>query len=104
MIRKYHNHKPQTNPWHREEEPHNHYNKPGSQTKKSNQLSLPHQDDYKKSLCYVQTLSLMIGTVHLVWKETETGKQVVKRCILSKIAVTDHFTKDQLVHLEQTLF
>ena len=22
MIRKYHNHKPQTNPWHREEEPH----------------------------------------------------------------------------------
>ena len=24
MIRKYHNHKPQTNPWYCEEEPHNH--------------------------------------------------------------------------------
>ena len=25
MIRKYHNHKLQTNPWHREEEPHNNH-------------------------------------------------------------------------------
>ena len=25
MIRKYHNHKPQTTPWHREEEPLNHH-------------------------------------------------------------------------------
>ena len=40
MIRKYHNHKPKTNPWHREEEPHNHHETPGRQTKKSNQLSL----------------------------------------------------------------
>ena len=40
MIRKYHNRKPQTNPWHREEEP-------GRQNKQSTQLSLPHQDDYK---------------------------------------------------------
>ena len=45
MIRKYHNYKPQTNPWHREEEPHNHHEKPGRQAKQSNQLSLPHQDD-----------------------------------------------------------
>ena len=45
MIRKYHNHKPKTNPWHREEEPHNHHKTPGRQTKQSNQLSLPHQDD-----------------------------------------------------------
>ena len=42
MIRKYHNHKLQTTPWHREEEPLNH---PGRQIKQSNQLSLPHQDD-----------------------------------------------------------
>ena len=42
MIRKYHNHKLQTNPWYREEEPHNNHEKPGS-----NQLSLPHQDDCK---------------------------------------------------------
>ena len=40
MIRKYRNHKPQTNPWHREEEPHNHHETPGRQTKQSNQLSL----------------------------------------------------------------
>ena len=45
LIRKYHNHKPQTNPQHREEEPHNHHETPGRQTKQSNQLSLPHQDD-----------------------------------------------------------
>ena len=49
MIRKYHNHKPKTNPWHREEEPHNHHETPGRQTKKSNQLSLP-QDDYKTNM------------------------------------------------------
>ena len=47
MIRKYHNHKLQTNPWHREEEPHNNQETPGRQTKQSNQLSLPHQDDCK---------------------------------------------------------
>ena len=45
MIRKYHNHKPQTTPWHREEEPPNHHETPGRQVNQSNQLSLPHQDD-----------------------------------------------------------
>ena len=40
MIRKYHNHKLQTNPWHREEEPHNNHETPGRQIKQSNQLSL----------------------------------------------------------------
>ena len=30
MIRKYHNRKLQTNPWHREEEPHNNHESPGS--------------------------------------------------------------------------
>ena len=47
MIRKYHKHKLQTNPWHREEEPQNNHDTPGRQTKQSNQLSLPHQDDCK---------------------------------------------------------
>ena len=47
MIRKDHNHKLQTTPWHREEEPHNNHETPGRQTKQSNQLSLPHQDDCK---------------------------------------------------------
>ena len=45
MIRKYHNHKLQTTPWHREEGPLNQYETPGRQIKQSNQLSLPHQDD-----------------------------------------------------------
>ena len=45
MIRKYHNHKLQTTPWHREEEPLNHHETPGRQIKQSNQLSLLHQDD-----------------------------------------------------------
>ena len=47
MIRKYHNHKLQTNLWHRKEEPHNNHETPGRQTKQSNQLSLPDQDDCK---------------------------------------------------------
>ena len=47
MIRKYHNHQLQTNPWHCEEEPHNNHDTPGRQTKQSNQLSLPHQYDRK---------------------------------------------------------
>ena len=47
MIRKYHNHKLQTNTWHREEKPHNNHETPGRQMKQSNQLSLPHQDDRK---------------------------------------------------------
>ena len=41
MIRKYHNHKLQTNPWHHKEEPHNNHETPGRQTKQSNQLSRP---------------------------------------------------------------
>ena len=32
MVRKYHDHKPQTNPWHREEEQHDHHETPGRQT------------------------------------------------------------------------
>ena len=35
----------QTNPWHREEEPHQNHETPGRQIKHSNLLSLPHEDD-----------------------------------------------------------
>ena len=45
MIRKYHNHKPQTTPWHRKEEPLNHHETPGRQIKQSNQPSIPHQEE-----------------------------------------------------------
>ena len=44
---KNYNHKLQTNPWHHEEEPHNNQETPGRQTKQSNQLSLPHQDNWE---------------------------------------------------------
>ena len=40
MIRKYHNHKPHTTPWYREEEPLSLYETPERQIKQSNQLSL----------------------------------------------------------------
>ena len=36
-----------TNPWYRAEEPHNNHETPGRQTKQSNQLSLPRQDECK---------------------------------------------------------
>ena len=35
------------NPWHSKEEPHNNHETPERQTKQSNQLSVPHQDDCK---------------------------------------------------------
>ena len=50
MIRKYHNHKLQTTPWHCEEEPHSNEKTPGRQTKQSKQQTLPHQDDRKTSI------------------------------------------------------
>ena len=45
MIRKYHNQKPQTTPWHRKEERLNHHDTTGGHIRQSNQLSRPHQDD-----------------------------------------------------------
>ena len=47
MIRKYHNHNLQINPWHREKDLYNNHKTPGRQTKQSNQLPIPHQDDSK---------------------------------------------------------
>ena len=41
MIRKYHNHKPQTTLWHREEEPLNHHGAPERQIKQSDQPPPP---------------------------------------------------------------
>ena len=46
MIRKYHNHKLQTTPWHRQEEPLNDHETPERQIiEQSNQPPVPHQDD-----------------------------------------------------------
>ena len=50
MTRKYHTHQLQTNPWHRKEEPYNTHETPERQTKQSNRLSRPHQDDCKTTM------------------------------------------------------
>ena len=68
MIRKYHNHKPQTTLWHREEEPLNHHETPGRQTKQSNQLSLPHQDD-----CNTRTDTKQRTTKHRTITDSHNG-------------------------------
>ena len=47
IIRKYHNHKLQTDLWYREEDPHNNHETTGRHTKQNNQLSLSHRDDCK---------------------------------------------------------
>ena len=46
MIRKYHKHKLQANPWHLKDS-HNNHETQGRQTEQNNQLSLPHQGDCK---------------------------------------------------------
>ena len=45
----------------------------------------------KKSLCYLQTPSLRVGTVHSVWRDIETVKQV-KRCIVRTRILTGTYT------------
>ena len=49
MISKYHNHTPQSNPWHREKKPQNIYNTKTSvqQLKQNDHLSLPLKDGCK---------------------------------------------------------
>ena len=68
MIRKCHNHKPQTSPWHLKEEPNNHYGTPGRQTKQSNKLSLPHQDD-----CKTRTDIKKRTAQHITIKDSHNG-------------------------------
>ena len=68
MIRKYHNHKLQTTPWHREEEPLNHHETPGRQIKQSNQLSFPHQDD-----CNTRMYIKQRTTIHRTITDSHNG-------------------------------
>ena len=68
MIREYHNHKLQTTLWHREEEPLNHHETPGSQIKQSNQLSLLHQDD-----CNTRTDTKQRTTKHRTITDSHNG-------------------------------
>ena len=69
MIRKYLNQKPQTTPWHREEEPLNHQETPGRQTKQSNHPSAPpHQDD-----CNTRTDTKQHKTKHKKITDSHNG-------------------------------
>ena len=78
MVRKYHNHKPQTAPWHREQEPLNHHETPGRQIKQSNQLSLPLKDDcntrmdIKKRTTNIEQLNTPTMEVTINKKSTTT--------------------------------
>ena len=62
MIRKYHNHRLQTTPWHREEDQLNHHETPGRQIKQSNQLSLKaislKAHYHKKVVCFLSTTEI----------------------------------------------
>ena len=68
MIRKYHNHKPQTTLRHREEELLNHHETPERQIKQSNQLFLPHQDD-----CNTRTDTKQHTTKHRKITDSHNG-------------------------------
>ena len=88
MSRKYHNRKLQTNPWHREKEPHNDHETPGRQTKQSNQLSLPHQYDCKTVMApYFYNKLIWEPIAFLPWYSQVTihvnGRQTVDVNILN---------------------
>ena len=68
MIRKCHNHKPQTTLWHREKEPLNRHETPGRQIKQTNQLSLPHQDDCNTTMGIKQRT-----TIHRTIRDSHNG-------------------------------
>ena len=68
MIRKYHNSKPQTTPKHPQEEPLNHHETQGRQTKQSNQSSLSHQDD-----CNTKTDTKQRTTKHRITTDSHNG-------------------------------
>ena len=51
MIRKYHNHKLQTTPRHRKEEPLNHHETSGRHIKQSKQISRPIESSKEDKVC-----------------------------------------------------
>ena len=70
MIRKYHNHEPQTTLWHREEEPLNHHETPGRQIKQSNQ-----QEENQLTICQ----STIIAFIHSVF--SQLSNHSTKPCV-----------------------
>ena len=75
MIRKYDNHKLQTNPWHREEEPHNNHEKP----KKDDEDS---QEGLRSSLSKIPSSSILLALgdfnlPHIDWDKTQIKTVVI---------------------------
>ena len=100
MIRKYHNHKLQTNPWHREEEPHNNHETPGRQTKQSNQLSLPHQDDCKirmETFSYTQQNIEQLQNPTMGEKQSTTNQQQPIQSLFWVMVISCFSTKTYVV-------
>ena len=82
MVRKHHNHKLQTNPLHREEEPYNNHETPGRQTEQSNQLSFPHQLEWTQSNTQQNIEQLQNPTMGLTNIKIKTNKNCKERGII----------------------
>ena len=97
MIRKYHNHKLQANPWHREEEPHNNHETPGRQTKQSKHLDFfpiamiaKVSNGAKIRNQYNQVPHLTQDTNGKVTNSQKTPQTRAKRSALSQQVTTKH--------------
>ena len=91
MIKKYHNHKLHTNPWHREEEPHYNHETRGRQTKQSN---------HKSSDIFVLTSQMREENVDVVCDmplRNDTG-EVSKAHDAKQNARTEHY--EMLMNVE----
>ena len=82
MIRNYHTHILQTNPWYGAEEPQNNnsHKTPDRQTKESNQLSLSHEGDCKSRQDTSNVQQNMAQTPQ--WKQQSTTSQQQQNCHL----------------------
>ena len=86
MIRKYHNHKLQTAPWHREEEPLNHHETPGKDwrmlfnVKKCKVLHIGHNNaycNYSMNGEILQSVTEETGLGIIVSNDLKPSKQYV---------------------------
>ena len=68
MIRKYHNHKLQTNPRHRGDESHNNHQAPGGQTKQSNQLNVDFRCTVILEFLYAVMVEITISNLTMMFR------------------------------------
>ena len=89
MVRKFHNHKLQTNPWHCEEEPHSNHEALGKQTKQSNQISLPHLLALFLSLLSPSLLAHLLYSLFLYSHSFPTHTPSLLALILSTLSFSN---------------